>query len=239
MKMPKFLLPIAAGTYLVCGMSVAALETDLIEPLRASARRAAQDANNVAAERKAVLDRAAQFIRARLDAGKPAQLTFVCTHNSRRSHLAQIWAQTAAAYYGITHVQTASGGTEATACNIRTVRALRRAGFSVADTTGGTNPVYVAQITEAQPGLRLFSKVYDHRDNPQTDFAAMMCCDHADANCPVVQGAATRFPIHYKDPKVSDGTPEEGATYDERSNQIAREMFYLFAQVRAVTTAQR
>jgi arsenate reductase len=216
-------------------VTAAGSEENLIEPLRASARRAAQGAGEIPAERTAVLDTAAQFIRERLDAGKPAQLTFVCTHNSRRSHLAQIWAQTAAAYYGITSIQAASGGTEVTVCNVRTVKALRRAGFSVADSTGGTNPVYVAQITEAGPGLRLFSKVYNHPDNPQKDFAVFMCCDHADAGCPFVPGAAARFPIHYVDPKISDDTPAESVTYDERSQQIAREMFYMFSRVRPIT----
>ena len=239
MKPTKFLALLAVTAYIVSRVNVTGAEDNLIEPLRDSARAAVQRASEVPAERKAVLDKAAQFIRERLQAGKPAQLTFVCTHNSRRSHLSQIWAQTAAAYYGLTNIQTASGGTEATACNIRTVRALRRAGFSIVDTTGGTNPVYVAQITEANPGPRLFSKVYNHPDNPQTDFAAMMCCDHADANCPVVQGAAARFAIHYKDPKASDGTPAESATYDERSQQIAGEMFYMMSQVRTMTTAKR
>ncbi|HKQ40716.1 MAG TPA: protein-tyrosine-phosphatase, partial [Verrucomicrobiae bacterium] len=190
-------------------------------------------------ERKRTLQEAAQFIRQRLDAGKPAQLTFVCTHNSRRSHLAQIWTKTAAAYYGLTNIQPASGGTEVTACNIRTVKTLRRAGFSIADSTGGTNPVYIAQITESGPGLRLFSKVYSHPDNPQKDFAVLMCCDQADAGCPFVPGAVARFAIHYVDPKATDNTEAESATYDERSRQIAREMFYMISQVRAVTTAKR
>ena len=32
------------------------------------------------------------------------RLNFICTHNSRRSHLSQIWAQTMAAYYNIKNV---------------------------------------------------------------------------------------------------------------------------------------
>jgi protein-tyrosine-phosphatase len=219
-------------------MNVAASESDLIEPLRMCVLRAVREADQIPPDRKRTLEQAAQFIRQHLDAGTPAQLTFVCTHNSRRSHLAQVWAQTAAAYYGVTNIQTASGGTEATACNIRTVKALRRAGFSVADSTGGKNPVYIAQISDAHPGIRLFSKVYDHPDNPQKDFAVLMCCDQADQGCPVVIGAAARFAIHYQDPKVSDNTNAESATYDERCRQIAREMFYMVSQIRAATTAK-
>ena len=216
-----------------------AAESDLIEPVRASVQLAARQAEQIPAERKQILRQAAQVARQRLEAGQPAQFTFICTHNSRRSHLSQIWAQTAAAYYGITNIQAASGGTEATACNIRTVKALRRAGFSVADTTGGKNPIYVAQIVETQPGLKLFSKVYNDPANPQKNFIAMMCCDQADEGCPVVTGSLARFPIHYKDPKISDGTPAEADTYDERSRQIASEMFYLMSQLQTVTTARK
>jgi hypothetical protein len=59
-----------------------------------------------------------------------------------------------------------------------------------------------------------------------------MTCSEADKNCPVVRGAAVRVALPYEDPKVADGTPAEAARYDERSRQIATEMFYLFSEVR-------
>ena len=34
----------------------------------------------------------------------------------------------------------------------------------------------------------------------------------------------------FVDPKVSDGTPEEAATYDERCAQIAREMLWVMTE---------
>ena len=207
-------------------------ETDLIEPLRSYTRGLPGEFGQIAPDRIATLNNAASFVRERLANGKSAQLTFICTHNSRRSHLAQIWAQTAATYYNLSNVTAFSGGTEATACNIRTVRALRRAGFSIVDSTSSTNPVYLAKVTETAPPLKLFSKVYSADGNPQRDFAAMFCCDQADSSCPTVTGAALRVPIHYKDPKVSDNSPEENSTYDERCRQIAREMFYLMSAVR-------
>ena len=208
-----------------------AADTDLIEPLRPYASGVAGEFRQIEPERIASLDKSAAFVRERLNAGKPAYLNFICTHNSRRSHLGQLWAQTAAIYYGLTNVTTFSGGTEATACNIRTVRAFRRAGVSVAESTGGTNVVYLAKIAENLPPVKLFSKVYSAESNPSRDFAAMMCCDQADTSCPVVTGAAIRIPIHYKDPKVTDNTPAEAGTYDERCRQIAREMFYLMSAV--------
>jgi arsenate reductase (thioredoxin) len=212
-------------------LSTAAAESNLIEPLRESVRRAISEFDQIDAERKAELNRAAGFLRERQAAGKSADLTFICTHNSRRSHLSQVWAQTAALYYGVNHVATFSGGTEATACNPRTVQALRRAGFSVVQTTEGTNPVYLAQFSETAPPLKLYSKVFTARENPQKGFAAFLTCGDAAENCPIVNGAALRLPILYKDPKVADETPQEKATYDERCHQIAREMFYMMSQV--------
>lgn len=207
-------------------------EDVLIEPLRPAVRQAISEFDRIDPQRVATLKETAAFIRQRLDQGRPAELTFICTHNSRRSHLSQLWAQAAATYYGLTNVTTYSGGTEATACNPRTVRALRRAGFSIVQSTGGTNPVYLAQISEIQPPVKIFSKVYHADGNPQRDFAALFSCDQADAGCPLVKGAALRLPVLFVDPKASDDTPHETATYDERSRQIAREMFYLMSAVR-------
>jgi arsenate reductase len=225
-------LRIACALFLATAFYANAAETDILEILRPQVSRLIAEFDQIPAERIAVLDEAAAFIRTQVEAGKPANLTFICTHNSRRSHLSQIWTQTAAAYYGIDAIHTYSGGTEFTACNIRTVRALRRAGFSVADSTGGENPVYLIQYAENREPVKAFSKVYNCGSNPQRDFAAMICCSHADQNCPVVLGAAARFPIHYVDPKASDGTELEAATYDARCHQIAREMFYLVSRAK-------
>ncbi|MDV7401328.1 hypothetical protein RZS08_58465, partial [Arthrospira platensis SPKY1] len=72
-------------------------------------------------ERQAVLDDLADWIRETRSNGENAPLVFICTHNSRRSHLAQIWMATMARYFGLEHVATYSGGTEATAFNPRAV----------------------------------------------------------------------------------------------------------------------
>ncbi|HMJ92383.1 MAG TPA: hypothetical protein VK530_21350 [Candidatus Acidoferrum sp.] len=213
--------------------NASAAETDLIETLRPSAKQAVSEFDRIEPERKMELQKAAAFIRRRAAAGEVADVTFICTHNSRRSHLSQLWAQTAAYYYGLTNVSTYSGGTEVAACNIRTVRALRRAGFSIAQSTGGTNPVYLAQFSETRPAVKMYSKLFTTDENPQKDFAALFCCDQAAGSCPVVKGAALRLPILYTDPKVSDNSPAEQQTYDERSQQIAREMFFMMSRVKS------
>jgi arsenate reductase len=169
------------------------------------------------------------FLRACRGQGKTAALNFICTHNSRRSHLAQIWAATAAAHYQQSDLETYSGGTETTAFNPRAVEALRRAGFRVED-PGGDNPRYRVSYGPEAPTMVCFSKTFDDPANPTSDFAAVMTCTDADQNCPVIPGAK-RISLPYEDPKAADGTPEEAARYDERCRQIATEMLYVMSQI--------
>lgn len=200
---------------------------------------AAAAAKKLPAERRKLLDPLAASLANDLKARKRAAAIFVCTHNSRRSQFAQIWAQTAAVHYGVQGLTFASGGTETTAANIRTVNALRRAGFDVKATTEGKNPRYVVSLAKKKPTFEMFSKVYSDRANPQKQFVAVMCCSDADENCPVVMGASDRFPLHYVDPKAADGTDKEAAAYDERCRQIAAEMFYVLSQVKDAAAGKR
>jgi len=184
----------------------------------------------VPSERQQELLEIARYVTASRQAAKPARLTFICTHNSRRSHLSQIWAAIAADFYGIAGVETYSGGTEATAFAKPALAALRRVGF-VINSPEAKNPHHVLQYQLMGRSLICFSKVYNETPNPDSGYCAVMTCHHADVNCPVVFGAASRIKVQYEDPKVSDGTPAEAATYDERCRQIAREMLFAFSQV--------
>ncbi len=204
----------------------------MLPALRPYAAEVAAEVDSLPKERKEVLGKISADIVARLRTGKPAYLTFICTHNSRRSHMSQIWAQTAAYYYGLNQVYAYSGGTEVTACNCRTVTAMRRVGFEITDLTTGDNPVYAVHYAEDRPPLRAYSKLYDADDNPKQEFFALMTCSSADRSCPQVKGAIGRYAIHYIDPKLCDDTPVEATAYNERCRQIAQEMFYIMAGVR-------
>jgi len=75
----------------------------------------ALDLNTLSEERKNILDLLVVFIQEKKTAQALVKLHFICTHNSRRSHFSQIWAQAMAAYHKVPHVLCYSGGTEATA----------------------------------------------------------------------------------------------------------------------------
>jgi hypothetical protein len=207
-------------------------DVKLLPPLRTYSDEVASELSTIPDERKAVLDEISTTIARRLDEGHDANLTFICTHNSRRSHMSQIWAQTAACYYGLDRVHAYSGGTQETCCNPRTITAMRRAGFNVEDATTGDNPVYLVRYADDRPPVRAYSKMYNADDNPRDGFIALMTCSAADMSCPVVEGAVARYAIHYVDPKLCDDTPTEATAYNERCREIAREMFYIMSQVR-------
>ena len=175
----------------------------------------------ITSERKVILQELIDYLK---EADAP-KLHFICTHNSRRSHLSQIWAQTLAHHFDF-NVETFSGGTEATAFNPNAVAAIERAGFRV-EKEGEGNPKYTVSFSEGGQ-MVCYSKRFDERPNPTTAFAAIMTCSEADAECPIVFGADARIKLFYQDPKAADGTPEEAATYDERCKQIATEMYHVF-----------
>jgi arsenate reductase (thioredoxin) len=173
----------------------------------------------------------AKYIRDAVQENQPARLTFICTHNSRRSQISEIWAAAAAAYYGIRGVEVYSGGTEVTAFNPRAVAALSRAGFAINEHKATPNPRYRVRFQDGGTELECFSKTYRDSANPKTDFCAVMTCSVADKQCPIVQGASKRLSLPFDDPKAFDGTPQESAKYDERSQQIARELLFAFSEV--------
>jgi arsenate reductase len=189
------------------------------------------DTAAVPAARKAVLQPLADYIRSKSASGEVPRLTFICTHNSRRSHLAQFWAAAAAQYCGVGPVACFSGGTEVTSCNPRTIATLARAGVQAQAITTGENPVYLLSYADGVNPLVAFSKLYDQAPNPQTAFVAVMTCSDAEENCPFIPGAEKRFSIAYEDPKVFDDTPDEAAGYDARCRQVATEMRWVFQQV--------
>lgn len=203
----------------------------LFPALRKTAEQLTKEFHLIPEERRKVLNGLSRFISEGNGKEGKALLNFICTHNSRRSHIAQLWALAASVYYNTPGVLCYSGGTEATAFNPRSVKAMTDAGFVIIKTTEGANPVYAVQVApDAIPTLA-FSKKYDDAGNPKTGFAAVMTCSQADQNCPLVSGASKRFAITYEDPKDFDGTPAEGQAYRDRVHQIGREMLYTFSLI--------
>ena len=187
---------------------------------------------NISNERKEILQPLITFIQSKKDNNDTIRLNFICTHNSRRSHLSQIWATTMAYRFGVKNVFCYSGGTEATAMFPKVAETLMKQCFKVLKLSENQNPVYAIKYAEDEQPIICFSKVYDDDFNPKSHFGAVITCNSADENCPIVFGAEQRFPIKYDDPKVFDDTDLMDTKYEERSLEIAEEMFYVFGLVK-------
>lgn len=208
------------------------MKNTLYPSLRKHIGQFEKEYDQIPLDRKNTLKQLFAFIEKKLKTREPITLNFICTHNSRRSHIAQLWAQTAAAYYGINNVSCYSGGTEATAFNPRAVKAMQDSGFTITKTKEGENPVYEVHFADGAEPVIAFSKTYDNPFNHNKDFAAIMTCSLADENCPLVAGASARIALTYDDPKEFDGTPQEADKYAERVHQIGRDIFYAFSLIK-------
>jgi arsenate reductase len=185
----------------------------------------------ISEERKEVLKPLVDYIQNKVNANEEIRLNFICTHNSRRSHLSQIWAQTMAFHFNIKNVFCYSGGTEATAMFPKVAETLTNQGFQIQQLSNTSNPVYAVKFDTNEAAILCFSKTFDDAFNPNSEFAAIMTCSSADAGCPFIAGAEKRFPIRYDDPKAFDGTELMDAKYAERSLEIASEMYYVFSKI--------
>jgi len=219
---------------LICVMSTFAFSSDkkhekvsFFPKLSAYCRELTEEFDQIPEDRKSELKVIADFVLEQRSAHKPANLLFVCTSNSRRSHMAQVWSQIASYYYGVDSVFTFSGGTEQTRVNINAIEAFKRTGIEIQSNEQGDNPLRYVIIGKAIDPWAIFSKKYTDSTNPKSNFAAVMVCSEADHSCPYVEGAELRIGLPYLDPKEFDNTSLKEAKYDERCRQIAREMFYI------------
>lgn len=178
--------------------------------------------------RKKILQPLVEYLQMKRET--TSHLHFICTHNSRRSQLSQLWAKVASYYYGL-DVNCYSGGVEVTNFNHRVITTILNQGFDIVEIQEGENPIYKVKILPNEPSLKMFSKLFNDEVNPNHNFAAILTCDNADENCPYIPGAERRIPILYEDPKKYDNTPLQEEKYAEKSLEIASEMFWIFSQI--------
>ena len=227
MKTPIFLSMIAINF-----LSMKLEAAELFPTIKSTLQHAEKQFFTIPKERKVELKKLSAYIQNKLGKHQKVELIFICTHNSRRSHFAQIWAQTAAAYYNIPTIQCYSGGTETTAFNINAVDALMKVGFLIQPKSEALNPHYEVKYATNLSAIDAYSKKYGDAPNPLKEYGAVLTCSLADASCPIVLGAEGRFKVPYEDPKLSDGTGKQDKVYQERSLQIATEMMYVFSIIK-------
>jgi arsenate reductase (thioredoxin) len=181
-------------------------------------------------ERKTKLMPLVYYILDNQRANDPSELIFVCTHNARRSHMAQLWAAAAALYCDLENIESYSGGVEVTRIHPNALASLERNGFEFSGEDEGENPAFLVQLGDSVM-IEVFSKKYDDDTNPQKNFAAILVCSEAAEACPYVEGASLRHPLAYDEPKEFDGTEFADEKYDERSIQIGTELLFVMKTV--------
>ena len=83
-----------------------ALDSRFYPPLKQYLSERVEEFSLIPTDRKSELEKVSQYVQDCISKSIPAKLTFICTHNSRRSHLSQIWAQVASEFYGLPKVET-------------------------------------------------------------------------------------------------------------------------------------
>ena len=189
------------------------------------------DIQTISAKRQEVLEVLIDSIQHQINFKQAIRLNFICTHNSRRSHFAQIWAQTIANYFNL-DVACYSCGTEATALFPKVIETLEKTGFVFEKLSNETNPIYAIKFDKNEQPIIGFSKEMDHAFNPSSGFIAIMTCSQAAEDCPLVFGADQRISLPFNDPKAFDDTKIQGDKYLETSTIIATELHYVFSQIK-------
>ena len=191
------------------------------------------DIDKIPDKRKKLLSDIVDYIKQGCLNENRANIIFICTHNSRRSQLAQCWSIASYQYYKLKNIKFFSGGLEITSFNLNALNALKRSGFII-DQKGQKEQIYLLKTSKNSGGQKFFSKMYDYKSNPKRKFLAIMTCSDADKKCPVVRGADKRTFLPYQDPRISDGSGLEKSAYDQSCYIIAQEMFYIMKKAREV-----
>lgn len=224
----KFLIFLLLCCFPFILISKAILNTNIIETIK----KLEKQTNKIDKQRKTKINELANLVVDQLNKNSKVNLVFICTHNSRRSHISHLWAIASSVYFGVPNIFCYSAGTEVTAFNPRAIKALQKVGFIFEKLDESSNPKYNCIISETLPSIVCFSKRYDDNSIPQEKFIAVMVCSDADQNCPYIPSAEYRFSLNYEDPKKFDNTSGEEKEYFNTVELIGRELVYLFKTVK-------
>ncbi|MCI2228201.1 hypothetical protein MC378_03410 [Polaribacter sp. MSW13] len=181
-------------------------------------------------DRKNLLLGIAEGVAKEYAKNKTVHLNFICTHNSRRSQLGQVWSFFAANFFGL-NIKAYSGGTEITSFHRNTIKTLQKVGFTfqLVDFSH-QNPKYLISFNGTNKSILGYSKRFDCLENPES-YIAITTCNDADKNCPFVPKATYRFHLPYVDPKDSDSTNLQETIYLKINKKVAAEMFFIFSEI--------
>jgi len=145
-------------------------------------------------------------------------IVFLCTHNSRRSQLCQVWGIILSKIYNI-DLKFNSAGTEKTEVNKNILYCFSHIGLEVK----GNKIIY------EDLSISLHSKLLD--EIQPNKFISIMTCSDAEKSCPSDSRSIKNISMTYQDPKVFDYKEKEKDEYLKTSKLIAKELNYVLKKL--------
>ncbi len=205
----------------------------LLQKINQNIEHFIQNSNTISKERKEKLHQLSDAIYKKIIQNQTVKLIVICTHNSRRSHIGQLWLAAGASYFKLPQTETYSGGTEITAFHPNAIKAMQHLGFEITTKNqSNSNPVYSIQWKESQIPYEAFSKHFKDFPNPSEHFLAIIVCSEADKGCPFVPGTDFKIVIPFEDPKLFDDTLLESEKYLAHAKQMGTEMIYVLSTLK-------
>ncbi|MBC8111544.1 MAG: hypothetical protein H7Y04_10830, partial [Verrucomicrobia bacterium] len=187
-----------------------------------------RDAGLIPSYRRLILHDIATYVINNFLENQFSNLLFVCTHNSRRSQLCQVWGQIAAFHYDLPLVKCFSGGLETENVSEKILQTLEHAGFHVdnPETQNVYNPQHKVYYSTEFDYISLFSKPYNDAGNPKNNFCTVMNCTPSGEKYQQIDGSKLNVSLIYQNPKDNDDKPDETQVYKQISYKVSLEMFY-------------
>lgn len=185
--------------------------------------------DQISEDRKAELKKLVAYLRYKEN--DPVQLIFVGHQNARRSLFAQVWCKVAANYFQKKNVETYSMGEEETEIASNIVYTFMSLGFDLFVEGDDLNSRHFFVFDTRLNACICFSKTQYHRSVPHENFGTIFISSDTENTFGNKDGNELLLMLPFDDPQKSDGTSEAQQEYRKCSNQIAREMLYVFSEV--------
>ena len=144
------------------------------------------------------------------------KIVFMCTLNSRRSQLCEVWANILSNRLNL-KLSFFSAGTEKTEVYKEVIETLCRVGVDI-------NKEGKLNLTSNT--INIYSKTLD--EIKEDKFIGIMNCSDAEKHCPLDPRSKKNIKLFYDDPKKYDGTTKESDEYDRTCRLIASELNAIF-----------
>tara|TARA_Y100001949_G_C15986510_1_gene330879 strand:+ start:2001 stop:2567 length:567 start_codon:yes stop_codon:yes gene_type:complete len=175
------------------------------------------DSFNPNQKRKKRLDNIASVINENLN--KTRSIVFLCTHNSRRSQICEVWGKVFAEIYR-KKININSAGAFKTVVHSQVYESIVKCGLVVDNKK---------EIFFDKKKFKLNSKTIDSLT--MKNFIAVMTCSNAEKSCPNDPRSIRNIKMFFNDPRIYDETDKMSREYLNTTIYIAEELNYIFKNI--------